>query len=68
MQKEFKALLDNKTWILVILPSDKKIINCKWIFKVKLKSENSLDKYKSRVVSRGIGKCMASTNLRLSHQ
>nr|GEX38524.1 hypothetical protein [Tanacetum cinerariifolium]GEX41804.1 hypothetical protein [Tanacetum cinerariifolium] len=38
---------------LAILPSDKKAINCHWIFKTKLKADGSKDKKKARLVVNG---------------
>lgn len=42
-----------KAWKLVLLPSGQEAKTCKWIFKVKLKVDDSFDKYKSRVVVKG---------------
>lgn len=35
MQEEYDSLLQNKTWSLVDLPSDKRALPCKWVFKTK---------------------------------
>lgn len=53
MKVEFEALVRNKTWTLVPKPLDCKPITTKWLYKVKLKSDSSLDKHKSRVFARG---------------
>lgn len=53
MQKELKALSDNNTWDLVDLPPDKKAIGFKWVFKVKLKADGSLERCKARLVAKG---------------
>nr|ABA98728.2 retrotransposon protein, putative, Ty1-copia subclass [Oryza sativa Japonica Group] len=53
MDAEFTALLDNKTWHLVPPSSDKNIIDCKWVYKIKRKSDGSLDRYKARLVAKG---------------
>lgn len=45
-----KALIGNHTWDIVEYPKDKKIVECKWIFTVKYKSDGSIDKYKTRLV------------------
>lgn len=29
--KEMRALTDNKTWDIVRLPEDKKVVGCKWV-------------------------------------
>lgn len=53
MQEEYNALLANKTWSLVPLPSNGKPIGCKWVFKVKRKPDGSVSKYKARLVAQG---------------
>jgi hypothetical protein len=35
MKEEYKSLIENNTWELVPLPSNKKLVRCKWIFKRK---------------------------------
>jgi hypothetical protein len=35
MDEEMATLDGNATWELVILPKDKKVIGCKWVYKVK---------------------------------
>ena len=39
--------------MLVDLPPGNKAIGCKWVFKRKLKSDGSIDKYKARLVAKG---------------
>lgn len=53
MKEEYDALLNNATWDLVPCPKDKKIIGCKWIYKVKRNSNGSLARYKARLVAKG---------------
>jgi len=36
IREEYDSLMKNKTWELVKLPKDRKIIKCKWIFCHKL--------------------------------
>ncbi|KAL5569566.1 hypothetical protein UlMin_026141 [Ulmus minor] len=43
----------NQTWSLTILPKDKHSIGCKWIYKIKYKSNGSVDCYKARLVAKG---------------
>lgn len=43
----------NKVWDLVDLPKERKAIGNKWIFKVKRKSNGSIERHKTRLVAQG---------------
>jgi hypothetical protein len=53
MHDEFSALINNQTWELVPRHPNMNIIRCMWIFKQKLKSDGSLERYKARLVGDG---------------
>jgi hypothetical protein len=53
MDEKMAALDVNVTWELVALPKDKKIIGCKWVYKVKHNVDGSVTKYKTRLVAKG---------------
>lgn len=53
MKKELLALETNKTWDLVDLPIGKKAIGCKWVYKIKLHADGSLERCKARLVAKG---------------
>jgi histone deacetylase 1/2 len=53
MDSEYKALIHNKTWHLVHPPKGKNIIDCRWVYKVKRKSDGTIDRYKARLVAKG---------------
>lgn len=53
MNEEFKKLEENETWDLVKLPSNRKVIDNRWVFKLKLKPTGEIDRYKARLVVRG---------------
>lgn len=53
MKEEYDALLTNQTWSLVDPPKDKKIVGCKWVFKIKRNSDGSVARYKARLVAQG---------------
>ena len=53
MTQEFEALHTNHTWDLVSLPSGKKAIGCRWVYKVKHKADGTVERFKSRLVVKG---------------
>ncbi|KAJ0466590.1 putative RNA-directed DNA polymerase [Helianthus annuus] len=53
MEKEVKSLQDNGTWTLEELPSGKKAIDSKWIYKIKHRPDGTIDRYKARLVAKG---------------
>ncbi|XP_076950961.1 uncharacterized protein LOC143624107 [Bidens hawaiensis] len=53
MNDEIEALHRNNTWDLVGLPSNRKTIGCKWIYKIKYKSSREIERYKARLVAKG---------------
>ncbi|XP_060201819.1 uncharacterized protein LOC132630248 [Lycium barbarum] len=53
MLKEFQALESNHTWDIVPLPSGKRVIPSKWVYKIKQRVDGSIERYKARLVIRG---------------
>jgi histone deacetylase 1/2 len=53
MDTEYDALINNKTWHLVPPKKGINVIDCKWVYKVKRKSDGSLDRYKAKLVAKG---------------
>ena len=53
MDKEIQALEKNHTWELTPLPPGKTPIGCKWIYKVKLNPDGTVERYKTRLVAKG---------------
>lgn len=53
IQKEYSSIIKNKTWTECNLPIGRKPVSCKWVFKLKRKSNGDIDKYKARLVARG---------------
>lgn len=53
MQEGLDSLLTNKTWILVDAPKNQKVIDNKWVFKVKRNPDTSIERFKARLVGRG---------------
>lgn len=52
MNEKLEALYKNQTWKLVPRTSNMHIIGSKWVFKPRLKSNDSLDRLKARVVAK----------------
>lgn len=53
IQSELDSLNENKTWIIVDKPKDRRIVKCMWIFRRKLNSDGSVERYKARLVAKG---------------
>ena len=53
MKEEFSSLQENKTWILVDRPSDRRVLPSKWVYKHKRGPEGQIIRYKARWVVRG---------------
>ena len=53
MKEELDALHKTGTWDLVDLPSGKSAIGCKWVYKIKTRSDGTVDRYKACLVARG---------------
>ena len=53
MNHEYASLMENQTWKLVLKPSDRKVVQNKWIYKIKYKPNGDIDKFKARLVAKG---------------
>uniref|UniRef100_A0A2N9GZU4 Integrase catalytic domain-containing protein n=1 Tax=Fagus sylvatica TaxID=28930 RepID=A0A2N9GZU4_FAGSY len=53
MKEELDALLKTGTWDLVDLPAGKSAIGCKWVYKIKTRSDGTVDRYKAHLVAKG---------------
>lgn len=53
MKDEYDSLIKNETWDLVEPPSKRSLITCKWVYKIKRKTDGSVERYKARLVARG---------------
>ncbi|RVW62010.1 Retrovirus-related Pol polyprotein from transposon RE1 [Vitis vinifera] len=54
VQDEIDALEKNGTWTITDLPVGKRPVGCKWIFTIKYKADESVERFKARLVARGI--------------
>ncbi|KAK1699467.1 hypothetical protein QYE76_016164 [Lolium multiflorum] len=53
MEAEFSSFQSNKTWRLVPPSPGINVIDSKWVFKIKQKSDGSIERYKARLVAKG---------------
>ncbi|XP_075658822.1 uncharacterized protein LOC142628657 [Castanea sativa] len=53
MKAEIDALQANQTWVMTKLPPGKVPIGCKWVYKIKLQADGSIERYKARLVAKG---------------
>ena len=53
MQKEMKSIEENDVWDIVELPKGKKAVGCRWVYKKKIGSDGSIERYKARLVAKG---------------
>jgi hypothetical protein len=53
LDDEFGALQRNDTWHLVPPKLRANVIDCKWVYKIKKKSDGIIDRYKARLVTKG---------------
>lgn len=53
MNHELHALAQNQTWSLVDLPPGRTPIWCRWVNKIKFRSDGTVERYKARLVAKG---------------
>lgn len=53
MQGELASLAENKTWTFSKLPSGRKAVKSKWVFKTKRDDNGNIIRYKARLVAKG---------------
>ncbi|KAA0048512.1 Retrovirus-related Pol polyprotein from transposon 297 family [Cucumis melo var. makuwa] len=53
VMEEMKALEKNRTWEICALPKGHKTVGCKWVFSLKYKADDTLDRHKTRLVAEG---------------
>ena len=64
MKDELDALTKNHTWDLVTLPPRQSVVGCKWIYKIKTRSDASIEHYKARLVAKGLHRSMGLIMMR----
>jgi hypothetical protein len=57
MMEELCAIEENNTWELTELPSSRRAIGLKWVFKVKKNKHGDVVRHKARLVVKGYAQC-----------
>jgi hypothetical protein len=65
MQEEYDSLMTNNTWTLVPLPAGRKPVSCKWVFKIKQGANGEVERYKAKLMARGLPKPMEWITMKL---
>lgn len=60
-----RSYLPSMITILVPLPHGKKVIGCRWVYKIKHKTNDSIEKYKARLVVKAIHNTMEYTTQKI---
>jgi len=53
MDDEINALVQTGTWEFVDLPIGKQTVGCKWVYETKHKADDSIERFKTRLVAKG---------------
>ena len=51
MEKEYKSLMETKTWELVEFPAGVNVVGTKWVYAIKAHSDGTVAKFKARLVA-----------------
>ena len=52
MDEEIAALSDRGTWELVTRPAGATVVTCRWVYTVKYRVDDTIDRYKAKLVAR----------------
>ena len=64
MDEEYRSLMANDTWDLVLLPKGRKLVRCKWVYKIKYASDGSVERLKARLVTKGFSQVNGLTTMK----
>lgn len=52
MSAEIQALERNNTWNLQNLPPGKRLVSCKWMYKIKYRADGTIERNKAHLVAK----------------
>ena len=52
MNEEYHSLLANDTWDLIPLQKGRKLVRCKWVYKIKFGPDGKVDRNKALLVAK----------------
>jgi hypothetical protein len=67
MEAEIDALRRNHTWVVDARPSDRTIVDSKWVFKVKFLADGSIHKFKAQLVAKAFSPIRNRITMRRLH-
>lgn len=53
MDEEMQMMTDRKVWDLKVLPNNRSIVGCRWVYTLKRGEEGEIVRYKARLVAQG---------------
>jgi hypothetical protein len=53
MEDEMRSMSANQVWKLEEIPKGAKTVGCKWVYKIKRDSKGNIDRFKTRLVTKG---------------
>jgi hypothetical protein len=53
VKEELDALYRNKTWDICPRPTHQRVVDCRWVFKIKYNADGSIQRYKARLCAKG---------------
>jgi len=53
MREKIQAMKINDAWDIVRRPVDKNVVGSKWVYKIKYKSDGTIERFKARLVAIG---------------
>ncbi|XP_021904008.1 uncharacterized protein LOC110819181 isoform X2 [Carica papaya] len=52
MKNEIEAIEGNGNWTITYLPPNKKVVECKWVYKIKYNADGTIERFKASLVAK----------------